>query len=87
MKTKSVFALATLLASLGVALMIGSPARATDQYAMSGTNCAAGFHVGPHGNCQPNNGIVDSRCPPGLEPHPFPNGNDNWCVPYGGEGY
>ena len=74
-----------MFAALG-AVAFGSPARASEQYFMSGAYCAGGYHVDPHGNCQPDNGYVDSRCPPGLEPHAFPNGNDSWCVPYG-EGY
>jgi hypothetical protein len=79
MNSKSAFALATLAASLAGAIALGSSARATEQYAVSGAYCAGGYHVGPHGNCQPDNGYVDIRCPPGWEPHSWPNGNNNWC--------
>jgi hypothetical protein len=85
MNSKSAFALAaTLAASLAGVIALGSPARATEQYAMSRAYCAGGYHVGAHGNCQPDNGYVDSRCPPGFEPHSWPNGNNNWCMPIGG---
>jgi hypothetical protein len=80
--SKKIFAIAALAASIGGVLAIGSGARATEAspYASS-TYCAGGYHIDPDGSCQPNNGYIDNRCPPGFNPHPYPNGNNNICVP------
>jgi hypothetical protein len=43
--------------------------------------CAGGYHADAR-DCQPNNRIVDSRCPTGWEAAtPFPNGNSYTCQP------
>jgi len=48
--------------------------------------CASGLHPDRAGNCQPDNGAVDSRCQDGFEAVPFPNGNNYRCAPIP-EGY
>lgn len=63
-----------VLASLGCALFAGSPALAAS------AACASGYHADATGNCQPNNGSVDSRCQNGFEAIPAMNGNGYRCV-------
>jgi hypothetical protein len=83
MITKTSFVLATLAVSLTGALALSSPARAVQLAAMSQAYCAPGYQADAGGNCQAINGIVDNRCPQGLEPHVAFNGDDFVCVPYG----
>ncbi len=42
--------------------------------------CAAGYHVDSRGNCQPNDGYVDDRCPAGQETTPWPDPPGYRCV-------
>jgi hypothetical protein len=85
---KLIFAVAMLFGSLAAGLIVGS-APGPDTFDASLDNplqvamleCAGGYHTDAGGNCQPNNGIVDSRCPTGWEATPFPNGNDYRCAP------
>ena len=88
MNIKLVLAVAMLFGSLGAGLIVGS-APGLDTFDASTGNplevamldCAGGYHADARGDCQPNNGIVDSRCPTGWEATAFPNGNDYRCVP------
>jgi len=43
--------------------------------------CAGGYHTDRFGDCQPDNGIVDSRCPNGFEAAPSPSANGYRCIP------
>jgi hypothetical protein len=86
-------AVTMLFGSLAAGLIAGTASRsgALDASADRGLEvamlkCASGFHTDALGDCQPDNGIVDSRCPAGSEATSFPNGNDYKCVPIP-EGY
>ncbi len=77
---RAMFSVAALGASLA-----GTPAAfAAGGVIVAINGCAGGFHADAQGNCQPDAGYVDNRCPPGYEASPFPNGNDYHCVPSGG---
>jgi len=61
------------------------PGRAPDgdavaivKLAMAG--CAGGYSADARGDCQPDNGYVDSRCQVGFQATPFPNGNGYRCI-------
>jgi hypothetical protein len=89
MNAKVALAVAMLVGSLAAGLIAGANSppsvgyddamRDTMDLAMS--QCAGGYHPDASGDCQPDNGIVDSRCPAGFEATPFPNGSDYRCAP------
>jgi hypothetical protein len=86
-------AVTMLFGSLAAGLIAGTAPRprSLDAFADKGLEvamleCASGFHTDALGDCQPDNGIVDSRCPAGSEATAFPNGNNYKCVPIP-EGY
>jgi hypothetical protein len=87
MNVKMALAVIMLFGSLSAGLIAGSGPRidpfdasVDHKLEVAMLECAGGFHTDPLGNCQPDNGIVDSRCPSGFEATPFPNGNDYRCV-------
>ena len=84
MNAKTVFVVAAIFGSIASVLIVGSPARATDNFAsdarFTALVCANGYHLGPHGNCQPKY-HAGRRCAHGLRSEPFPNGNGYRCVP------
>jgi hypothetical protein len=88
MNVRLTLAVAMLFGSLGVGLIAASAPEAGsvdasigDTLELAMLQCASGYHTGPHGNCQPDNGIVDSRCPGAFEAAPFPSGAGYRCVP------
>jgi hypothetical protein len=84
MNKQSALAAAALVASFVGALAAGPPARAQNAYEKMTAHaayCAGGYHVDPEGNCQPDNPIVDGRCPPYFHAIVFPNGNGYRCMP------
>jgi hypothetical protein len=88
MNIRVTLAVAMLFGSLAAGLIAGSaPGADTDAASVSDTlelamlGCADGYHTGPDGSCQPDTGIVDSRCQDGFEATPFPSGNGYRCVP------
>jgi hypothetical protein len=81
-------AVTVLFGSLAVGLIAGTAPKADtavasgyDTLELAMLECASGFHTDALGDCQPDNGIIDSRCPAGSEAAPFPNGNDYRCLP------
>jgi hypothetical protein len=81
-------AVTMLFGSLAVGLIAGTAPRADtvvasgyDTLELAMLECASGFHTDALGDCQPDNGIIDSRCPTGSQATPFPNGNDYKCEP------
>lgn len=66
---------ALLIGSAAGGFFVSAPAQAQSD------GCWAGYHPDSRGNCQPNNPIVDDRCPPGLITQVYPNGNSYICVP------
>ena len=81
-------AVTMLFGSLAVGFIAGTAPKADtviasgyDTLQLAMLACASGFHTDDLGDCQPDNGIVDSRCPAGSEAAPFPNGNDYRCEP------
>jgi hypothetical protein len=88
MNVRLTLAVAMLFGSLTAGLIAASAPRAgavdasmDDTLELAMLECAGGYHTGPHGNCQPDNGIVDSRCQDGFEAAPFPGGDGYRCVP------
>jgi len=87
MNAKIALAVAMLFGSLAGGLIAGADSRPGVGYddAMRDTmdlamaQCAGGYHPDASGNCQPDYGIVDSRCPGGFEAAPAPNGNSYRC--------
>lgn len=61
-------------------------ASAAQPVQVSMLECAAGYHSDRFGNCEPDNGIVDSRCGTGLEAAPSPSASGYRCIPIP-EGY
>lgn len=88
MNANRTIAVAILVASFVGGFSIGSAtvASAAVDTRFPQVECASGYHAGRHGNCQPDNGPVDSRCPGGFEAAPFTGGNGYHCVPIP-EGY
>ena len=89
MNMKLVLAVAMLFGSLAAGLIVGSAAgpetfdaSADNPVEVAMLECAGGYHADAR-DCQPNNRIVDSRCPTGWEAAtPFPNGNGYTCLPF-----
>ncbi len=79
MNTKIALISALFVGTLGVGLMAGpsgvAPANAAP------TQCWAGYHVDSGGNCQSDNPVLDTRCPPNLMAQVSPSANGYWCVP------
>jgi hypothetical protein len=87
MNAKTAFVAAAIFVSIASPLVVGSPARATDESAsyaaFTALTCASGYHLGPNGNCQPKYHAA-RRCPHGFRGEPFPNGNGYRCVAISG---
>jgi len=88
MNAKTALAVAMLFGSLAAGLIAGSAPGSDTVGAYSGdtlelamAECAGGYHADAHGDCQPDNGIVDSRCGGGFEATPFPSNGGYRCVP------
>jgi hypothetical protein len=89
MDAKLMLALTMLVGSLVGGLIASTHTRPEDDFDVGAgapmelamLTCAGGFHTDSRGNCQPDNGIVDSRCQDGFETHPAPNGAGYICVP------
>jgi len=88
MNFRLTLAVAMLFGSLAAGLIAASAPRADTGDAAAGDTlelamleCAGGYHTDPRGSCQPDNGIVDSRCQDGFEAAPSPAGNGYRCVP------
>ena len=79
-------ALGLIAAEIGLQLLawpsVASDSSVDNLLKLAMISCAGGYHTDADGNCQPDNGYVDSRCQAGFEAAPFPNGNGYWCVPY-----
>jgi hypothetical protein len=85
-KAKPAFAVGGIFSAIASVLIAGSPARAAGESVSDATFtalvCASGYHLGPHGNCQPKY-HPGRRCQHGYTSEPFPNGNGYRCVPKG----
>jgi len=88
MNAKMAFAVAALFSLIAGEIVVGSPARATDESvaapaftAQLSTACAGGYHPDAQGNCQPNSGYVNTDCLRGFISEPFPSGPSFRCVP------
>ncbi len=94
MSPRLALAVTMLFGSLAAGLIAGSGvgrgddfvAEKSDAIQVAMSSCAGGYHQDSRGNCEPDYGIVDSRCQAGYEAAPFPNGNSYHCVPVP-EGY
>ena len=71
MNSRTIIAITMLLGSFAV----GAPAQAAS------LACAGGYHADAAGNCQPDNGYVDNRCPAGFETAPSPDPSGYRCAP------
>jgi hypothetical protein len=80
MNAKIYVAAALLLGSFVAVSMAAAPAHA------AALACAGGYHADRQGNCQPDNGYVDSRCQAGFEAAPSPDPVGYRCAPIP-EGY
>ena len=82
MNFKTAYAAAVIFGLITSAPIVGSPARAADESAdraFIALVCARGYHLGPHGDCQPKH-HPGRRCQHGFTSEPFPNGNGYRCV-------
>lgn len=88
MNIKIALAVTMLFGSLAGGVIAGSApgpdtfdAFADDALEVAMARCAGGYHTDAFGNCETDDGIVDSRCPAGLEASPFPSNGGYRCVP------
>jgi hypothetical protein len=82
MRSKTALAVALMFGSLLGSPIVASPASATEYSTewFTALVCAPGYHLGPHGNCQPKYN-PGRRCQHGFTSEPFPNGRGYRCVP------
>jgi hypothetical protein len=79
---KLVLAVVMLFGSLAAGLIVGSAAGPETFNATVDNPVEVAMLECDARDCQPNNRIVDSRCPTGWEAAtPFPNGNGYTCLP------
>lgn len=74
------YALPLLAGALLLASLIGGLIAASPTHAET-IACASGYHADSRGNCQPDHGYVDSRCPDGFLASPSPDPDGYRCVP------
>ncbi len=75
----SAFMKLTVLVAALAAASLAAVALAQAAMGLPRLECAAGYRLGPHGNCQPDSASVSSICQPGFHYQVWPSGDGYRC--------